>query len=97
VIFIFSLVAFFLLLLMIILVVVILWHLLSFLSVFSHRYRDHDLEGVLLLRDVLRRVGLWLLLRWHIPCHHLTSGLMSSDLVGCAVRMNHLKFGNRRE
>jgi hypothetical protein len=35
---------------------------LSFLSVFSHRYHDHDLKGVL-LRNVLRRVRLRLRLR----------------------------------
>jgi hypothetical protein len=44
-------------LLMIIIVVIILQQLLSFLRVFSHRYRDHSLEGVLPLRNVLRSVG----------------------------------------
>jgi hypothetical protein len=33
---------------------------LSFLCVFSYCYRDHNLEGVLPLRNVLRGVGLWL-------------------------------------
>jgi hypothetical protein len=44
------------------------------------------------LRNVLRRVGLWLRLRWHIPWCKLTSGLTSNALAGCAARMNHLKF-----
>jgi hypothetical protein len=43
---------------MIVAVVIILQQLLSFLRVFSCRYRDHNLEGVLPLRNVLRRVGL---------------------------------------
>jgi hypothetical protein len=83
--------------LMIIVVVVVLRELLSFLSVFSYWYHDHDLKGIHHLRNVQRRVGLRLRLRWHISWHHLTSGLTSSALTGCAVRMNHLKFGNRRE
>jgi hypothetical protein len=60
IIFAFSLIAFFFLL---IIIVIILRWLLSFLSVFSCWYHDHDLEGVLLLRNMLRRVGLWLWLR----------------------------------
>jgi hypothetical protein len=36
-------------------------------------YHDHNLEGVL-LRNVLRRVGLRLWLRWYIPWHQLSSG-----------------------
>jgi ABC-type bacteriocin/lantibiotic exporter with double-glycine peptidase domain len=72
IIFIFLLVAFFFLLLvlfllMVIIVVVILWQFLSFLRVFSRRYRDYYIKVVLLLRNVLRRVGLRLWLRWHIP------------------------------
>jgi uncharacterized membrane protein YhaH (DUF805 family) len=66
------------------------------LSFFSRRYHDHDLKGILLLRNILRRVGLWLPLRWHISWHHLTSGMTSSALADCAVRTNHLKFGNMR-
>jgi hypothetical protein len=97
IIFAFSLIAFFFSILMVIVVVVALRQLLSFLCVFSHRYHGHDLERILLLRNVQRRVGLRLLLRWHIPWRHLTSGLTSSALMGCAVRTNHLKFGNRRE
>jgi hypothetical protein len=98
IIFIFGLIAFFFFfLLMIVVMVVIMWQLSNFLRVFSRRYRDHDLEGVLHLRNVLRRVGLWLWLRWYIPWLQLTSGLTSSALAGCAVRMNHLKFEKRRE
>jgi hypothetical protein len=55
-IFFFFLVVFFFLL-MIIIVVIIPQQLLSFLRVFSHRYRDHSLEGVLPLRNVLRSVS----------------------------------------
>jgi uncharacterized membrane protein len=44
-------------LLMVIVVVVILRQLFSFLCVFSCRYRDHNLEGVLPLRNVLRESG----------------------------------------
>jgi hypothetical protein len=51
---------------MIIVVVVILWQLLSFLRVFYYRYRDHNLKGVLPLRNVLRGVRLRLWQRWHI-------------------------------
>jgi hypothetical protein len=39
---------------------------LSF-CVFSRRYRDYYIKVVLLLRNIMRRVGLWLRLRWHIP------------------------------
>jgi hypothetical protein len=52
----FFLVVFFLPLVM----VVVLWHLLSFLHVFPCRYCDHNLEGVLPLRNMLRGVMLWL-------------------------------------
>jgi hypothetical protein len=52
----FFFIVFFLLLVM----VVILWHLLSFVRVFSCRYRDHNLKGVLHPRNILRGVGLWL-------------------------------------
>jgi hypothetical protein len=98
IIFIFGLIAFFFFfLLMIVVMVVIMWQLSNFLRVFSRRYHDHDLDGVLHLRNVLRRVGLWLWLRWYIPWRQLTSGLTSSALAGCAVRMNHLKFEKRRE
>jgi hypothetical protein len=45
-------------LLVIVVVVIILRQLLSFLRAFSHRYRHHDLEGVLPLRNILRRFGL---------------------------------------
>jgi hypothetical protein len=58
----FFLIVFFLPLVM----VVILRQLLSFLSFFSYWYRDHNLKGVLPLRNVLRGVGLRLWLRWHI-------------------------------
>jgi hypothetical protein len=61
--FFFFLIVFFLLMVM----VVVLRQLLSFLRVFSCRYREHNLEGVLPLRNVLRGVGLWLWLGWHIP------------------------------
>jgi hypothetical protein len=44
-------------LLMVINVLVVLWQLLSFLRVFSCRYRDHNLEGVLPLRNLQRGVG----------------------------------------
>jgi hypothetical protein len=54
----FFLIVFFLL--MVIDVVIILRQLLSFLRVFSYRYRDHNLEGVLPLRNVLRGAGLQL-------------------------------------
>jgi hypothetical protein len=88
---------FFFIILVVVIVVVILRQLLSFLHVFSRRYHDHKVKGVLLQRNILRRVRLRLQLRRHIPLHQLTSGLTSSALAGCAVRMNHLKFGNRRE
>jgi hypothetical protein len=52
--FFFFLIVFFFLLVM----VVVLRELLSFLRVFSCQYRDHNLEGVLPLRKVLRGVGL---------------------------------------
>jgi hypothetical protein len=60
--FFFFLIVFFLLLVM----VIVLRHMLSFLRVFPCRYCDHNLEGVLPLRNVLRGVGLWLWLGWHI-------------------------------
>jgi hypothetical protein len=62
IIFAFSLVAFFFFFFLMI-IIIILWQLLSFLSVFSCWYRDHDLEGILLLKNMLRRVGLRLWLR----------------------------------
>jgi hypothetical protein len=92
--FIFVLVAFFfflILLLMVVVVVVILWVLLSFLCVFSRRYRDHNLKVVLLLRNVLRD-GLRLQLRWHMPRRQLTNEQTSSALAGCAARMSHLNL-----
>jgi hypothetical protein len=61
--FFFFLVVFFSLLVL----VVILRHMLSFLRVFQCRYSDHNLEGVLPQSNMLRGVGLWLWLRWHIP------------------------------
>jgi hypothetical protein len=98
IIFSFSLVALFsFFLLMVVVIVVVLRQLLSFLCVFSFRYCDHNLEGVPPLRNVLRGVGLWLWRRWYVPGHQLSSGLTSSALLGCTTRMNHLKFGNRRE
>jgi hypothetical protein len=108
VIFIFSLIAFFFSLIFVIIVIVVVFvvaivlrQLLSFfrcfLSIFSRKYHDHDLKGILLLRNILRRVVLRLLLRWHISWCNQTDWLMSSALVGCAVRTNHLKVGNRRE
>jgi hypothetical protein len=51
---------------MIIIVVVVLQKLLSFLCAFSCRYHDHNLEGVLPLRNVLRGVRLRLWRRWYI-------------------------------
>jgi hypothetical protein len=52
----FFLIVFFLLMVM----VVILRQLLSFLHVFSCQYHDHNLKGVLPLRNEMRGVGLWL-------------------------------------
>jgi uncharacterized membrane protein YhaH (DUF805 family) len=64
VIFIFSLIVFFFIILMaIVLVVIILSRMFRFLSVISRRYRDQDLNGILLLRNVPRRVEQRLLLR----------------------------------
>jgi hypothetical protein len=62
IIFAFSLVALFFFLIvfflpMIVVVVVVLWQLFSFLHVFSCWYHDHNLEGVLPRRNVLRGVG----------------------------------------
>jgi cellulose synthase/poly-beta-1,6-N-acetylglucosamine synthase-like glycosyltransferase len=105
---IFSLIIFFFIVVLMVIVVVIvvvvaivLRQLLSFfaffLSFFSHRYHDHDLKRILLLRNILRRVKMRVLLRWHISWDHLTNWLMSSALAGYAVRTNNLKFGNRRE
>jgi hypothetical protein len=62
----FSLVALFFFFLLMVMVIV-LRQMLSFLCVFSYRYRDHNLKGVLLLRNVLRGVSLRLWRRWHIP------------------------------
>jgi hypothetical protein len=93
IVFAFSHIAFFFFILMVIVMAIILRQLLSFLHFFSCWYRDHDLKEVLLLR----RIGLRRRLRWHIPWHQLTSGMMSSALAGCVARTNHLKFGNRRE
>jgi hypothetical protein len=97
IIFIFLLVAFFFLLfvlflLMVIIVVVVLQQLLNFLRVFSHRYHDYYLKVVLLLRNVLRKVGQRLRLRWHMPQRQLTNGQTSSALAGCAVSTGHLQF-----
>jgi hypothetical protein len=88
---------FFFLIVFFFLMVIILRQLLSFLRVFSCRYRDHNLEGVLPLRNVLRGVGLWLRLGWHIPWCRLSNGLTSSALPGCVASTRHLKFRNRRE
>jgi hypothetical protein len=82
---------------MIVVLVIVLRQLLSFLRVFSRWYRDHDHEGVLPLRNVLRRLRLRLWQRWYIPWHQLSSGLTSNALAGYTARMNHLKFENRRE
>jgi hypothetical protein len=97
IIFAFIIIALFFFILVVIVVVVILQQLLSFLHFFSYRYHDHNLKGILLWRNVLRRVGLRLRLRWQIPWRQLSSGLTSSPLMGGVVRANHLKFGNRRE
>jgi hypothetical protein len=101
IIFIFSLIIFFFFVVLVVVVIVVvvivaivLWQLLSFIS---RIYHDHDLKGILLLRNILRRVGLQLQLRWHIPWHHLTNWLTPSALMSCAARMNHLKFGNSGE
>jgi hypothetical protein len=94
IIFSFSLVA---LLSFFLLMVIVLRQLLSFLCVFSCQYRDHNLEGVLRLRDILRAVGLQLWRRWYIPGRQLSSGLTLGALLGYMTRKNHLKFGNRRE
>jgi uncharacterized membrane protein YhaH (DUF805 family) len=57
-IFTFSLISFFFIIILVVIIIVIVpWQLLSFLGVFSHRYHDHDLKGILLLRNVLRRLG----------------------------------------
>jgi hypothetical protein len=93
--FFFFLIVFFLI--MVVGVVVVLRQLLSFLCVFSCQYYDHNLEGVLPLRNVLRGVRLRLWRRWYIPGRQLSSGLTSSALSAYMTRMNHLKFGNRRE
>jgi hypothetical protein len=95
----FSLVAlfFFFLVVFFFLMVVVLLQLLSFLRVFSCQYRDHNLNGVLPLRNALRGVGLRLWLGWHIPWRKLSSGLAFSTLPGSVVTTSHLKFGNRRE
>jgi hypothetical protein len=61
--FFFLLIVFFPLLVMI----VVLQHMLSFLRVFPCRYCDHNLEGVLPVRNMLMGVVLWLWLGWHIP------------------------------
>jgi hypothetical protein len=45
---------------MIVVVVIVPRQLLSFLCVSSYRYCDHNHEGVLPLRNILRGVGLWL-------------------------------------
>jgi hypothetical protein len=79
--FFFSLIVFFFLLMlivviMVVVVAIVLWQLLRF---FSRKYHNHNLKGILLLRSVLQRVGLWLLLRWHIPWRYLTSGLCDED------------------
>jgi hypothetical protein len=97
--FFFSLVVFFFFLMIIIIVMVVIVAIVlrELLSFFSCRYHNHDLKGILLPRNVLRRVKLWLQLWWHISWCQLTSGLTSSALAGCAKRMNHLKFRNRRE
>jgi hypothetical protein len=52
---------------LLIVMVIVLRQLLNFLRVFSCRYCDHNLEGVLPLRNVLRGVGLWIWRRWYIP------------------------------
>jgi hypothetical protein len=52
--FFFFLIVFFFLMAM----VIVLWHMLSFLRVFPSRYCDHNLDGVLPLRNVLRGVML---------------------------------------
>jgi hypothetical protein len=44
-------------------IIIVQRQLLSFLSVFTCWYCDHNLEGVLLMRNILRRVGQWLWLR----------------------------------
>jgi hypothetical protein len=82
---------------MIVVMVIVLWQLLSFLCVFSYQYHDHNLEGVLPLRNVLRGIKLWLWRRWYIPGCQLSSGLMSNALPGCTIRTNHLIIGNWRE
>jgi hypothetical protein len=85
----------------VVVVAIVLRQLLSFfrcfLIIFSRRYHDHDLKGILLLRNILRRVVLQLLLRRHISWCNRTDWLTSSALTGCGVRTNHLKFENRRE
>jgi hypothetical protein len=82
-------------------VAVILQQLLMFCRCFLRllflRHHDHNLEGLLLLRNVLRRVVLSLQLRWYVPWCHLADWQASSALAGCSASMNHLKFGNRRE
>jgi hypothetical protein len=82
---------------MIVVVVIVLRQLLSFLCVFSYQYHDHNLEGVLPLRNAQRGVRLWLWQRWYIPGCQLSNGMTSSAPLGCTTRMNYLKFGNMRE
>jgi hypothetical protein len=66
---------------------------LRFLSL---RYHGLDLIGLLLLRNVLWRVVLRLLLRWHISGCQLMNCHASDALAGFAMRTNHLKFEGRR-
>jgi hypothetical protein len=67
-----------------------------YLRSLSLRSHELDLIGVLLLRNVLRRAVLWLLLRWHVLKCQLTDWQASGALVGCVVRVNHLKLESRR-
>jgi hypothetical protein len=93
IIFAFSLVALFsFFLLMVTVIVIVLQQLLSFLCVFSCQYHDHNLEGVLPLKNVLRGVGLQLWRWWYIPGRQLSSGLTSSARPGCTTRMNHVNL-----
>jgi hypothetical protein len=77
-------------------VVVAIVVVLIIMQQLSLRYHDHNLKG-LLLRNVLWRVVLRVLLRQHIPWCQLSNWHVSGALAGYAVRMNHLKFENRRE
>jgi hypothetical protein len=85
----------------VVVVLIILWQLLIFcccsLGFMSLRCHNHNLKGLLLLRNILWRDVMWLLLGWHIPWCQLSNWHALSPLAGCVARTNHLKFGNMRD